>query len=193
MALSLVTAPAVEPISLVEAKHHLEVTVSDRDWLILDLIRGARHRAEGITGRQLITATFDEQLDDVPCWNVIALPRPPLIAVTYIKYVDTAFAVQTWDPTLYQVDAPQGPFARRGRIRPVPSATWPVARTDFMNTMTVRFTAGYGAAGHLVPADIRQAMLWMIADAFENRGDVAGAVVGQRSLALLTPYKVHGL
>src|SRR4051812_5379357 len=123
MSLSLVTGPAVEPITLFEARRQVKAPadVSD-DGLIADLIVAARDRAEAVTGRQLILASWDlrlDSVDDVRDWCAVQIPRPPLLSITSIEYIDMSGATQTWASTNYQVDAPAGPFARHGRILPL--------------------------------------------------------------------------
>jgi uncharacterized phiE125 gp8 family phage protein len=195
VALSLVTAPSGEPVSLAEARQQLRLSdsASDENDLITGLIAAARERAEAVTGRQLVTATWDHRLDEV-CEDAIVLPKPPLQTVVSVTYIDSAGATQTWSAAEYQVDAPSGPYARKGRLAPLPSATWPIAQSGRFNAITVRFTAGYGAAVN-VPHVIRQAMLLMIGGWFENREDMVSgglASIPLGALALLTPYKVHG-
>ena len=63
MPLQLVSAPAGEPITLLEAKQHLRVDVDDDDALIGSLITAARQAAETRTGRQLMTARWKLVLD----------------------------------------------------------------------------------------------------------------------------------
>ena len=58
MPLQIVTPPANEPVSLLEAKQHLRVDGDDDDLLIGSLIAAARQAAETQTGRQLITARW---------------------------------------------------------------------------------------------------------------------------------------
>ena len=51
----LMTAPAVEPLSLAEAKSWLRVDGADEDQLIQSLITSARLGVEATTNRLLIT------------------------------------------------------------------------------------------------------------------------------------------
>lgn len=196
MALSLVTGPSGEPVSLADARAQLRLPASatDENDLIIGLIAAARERAEAVTGRQLVTATWDDRRDDV-CEDAIVLPKPPLQAVVSVTYIDMAGATQTWSAAEYQVDAPSGPYARKGRLAPLPSATWPIAQSGRFNAITVRFTAGYGAAVN-VPSAIKQAMLLMISGWFENREEMTEGHIFTSiplgAIALLTPYKVHG-
>ena len=60
MPLVIVTPPAEEPVSLAEAKLHLRVDIADDDALITALISAARQAAETITGRQIVTARWNE-------------------------------------------------------------------------------------------------------------------------------------
>jgi uncharacterized phiE125 gp8 family phage protein len=186
MGLSLVTAPTVEPISLIEAKASLKIDTDDDNEPLDALIRAARFRCETITGRQLMTATWELRLDAFPCSYVIEIPKPPLLSITSISYVDTAGATQVWNSSNYLVDAPAGPFAGFGRVQPAYGISWPSTRSDTLNAVLIRFTAGYGAAAEAVPADIRYAIRLLLNAWYE------GAIDDDvRALAMMTPYKVY--
>lgn len=189
MALSLVTAPAAEPITLAEAKAHLRVDITDDDSLITALITAARQHVEVITRRQLITATWDLTLDTWPDGDTILVPLPPLQSVTSITYKDSAGTVYTLPTIDYIVDTAEEP----GRVVLAYGKTWPSTTLYPAGAITVRFTAGYGAAA-AVPQAIKQALLLMIGHWYENREAVAGGTV-QREVpfaveALLWPYRV---
>lgn len=194
MALSLIAAPAVEPITLFEAKRQCKApSDSSEDGLIVGLITAARERVEAITGRQLIEATFEQRGQ---CFDecAIVLPKPPLRSVTAITYVDANGVTQTWSSANYQVDAPAGPYAERGRVAPIAGGAWPIVKYDTWNAAIVRFKAGYGTTPATVPMSIRQAMLLMIGAWYVNREDmVSGGLVSVPlgALALVTPYKVY--
>ena len=186
MSLKIVTPPTAEPVTLLEAKDHLRVDGPDDDALISVLITAARKWAEEYTGRQFVTATWDWFLDGFcPSFGV---PIPPLQSVTSVKYLDTAGAEQTLDAATYRVDAVSEP----GRIALDYGKSWP-STYSVINAVTVRFVAGYGAAG-AVPEPIRQAMLILIGEMYEQReeslvGTIQSSVpFGVR--ALLAPYKV---
>ena len=69
--LTLVTAPASEPVSLTEAKAHLRLDSADDDSLITALIRSARETAEAHMRRALVSQTWRLSLDRFP-----AAPQP---------------------------------------------------------------------------------------------------------------------
>lgn len=168
--------PIAEPVTLAEAKRQVRrVDVDDDDtYLGTMLIPAVRERGEQATRRQFITATWDLRIDHrFPC--EIVIPRPPLQSVTSITYVDTAGVTQTLAADQYQVDAPSGPQAQRGRIRPVYGVIWPITRCQ-MNAVTVRFVAGYGDDDSATPPRLKLAMLLDLGTLYENRED---AVVGQ--------------
>lgn len=168
MARTLVTPPAVEPITVAEAKSHLRVEISDDDTLIGNLVKAVRQHAETVLRRALITQTWDLFLDAFPSANgAIAVPLPPLQTVGSIKYVDANGITQTLSSAKYKVDVATAP----ARIVPAYDEDWPKTREE-INAVTVRFTAGYGAAGSNVPEKIRQAMLLVIGHWYENREEV---------------------
>ena len=84
MGLKLVTAPAAEPVTLVEAKTHLRLDTSSDDTYVSALITAARERVELFLRRALITQVFEFAVDDFPAYDrAIDLPRPPLRSVEW--------------------------------------------------------------------------------------------------------------
>jgi uncharacterized phiE125 gp8 family phage protein len=166
VSLTLVTAPALEPVSLADTKLHLRVDVADDDALIDSLIRAAREYVETFTHRALMPQIWDLKLDGFPSCGVIEFPKAPLVSVTSVTYLDTAGVSQTWSSALYTVDAPSGPMARAGRLVPIYGESFPSTRS-IVNAVTVRFLAGYGATASvalpLVPASLKAAMKILVA------------------------------
>lgn len=136
MKLEQTTPPTAEPVSLVEAKAHLRVDASADNVLITQLIRAARSQAEAFLARQLVVATYQWKLDGFPA--VFEVPRPPLISVSSITYVDTNGDTQTVTASDYVVET----TGDVGRIREAYNTTWPTTRADF-NSVTVNFVSGY--------------------------------------------------
>jgi uncharacterized phiE125 gp8 family phage protein len=134
--LQLITAPAVEPLSVEEAKLHCKVEDTADDGLVRSMIQAAREVAEHKTGRALIEQRWERVLDGFPC--VLPLGHPPLIAVESLKYVDVGGVEQTLSPSGYQVDGVQEP----GRILAGYSQSWPSTRSQ-VNAVRARFIAGY--------------------------------------------------
>jgi len=184
-ALKLITPPAVEPVSLLEAKAHLRVDSYDDDALISGLIIAARQEAEKITRRALITQTWELVLD---CFlPEICLPLPSLQSVTTIKYIDTNGTEQTLSNTVYQIDSDSQP----ARITTAYGQVWPAVRTQ-MNTVRIRYVAGFGLAVD-VPQVIKQWILIRVATLYEQREAVnVGNIVNTIPFVdgLLDEYRV---
>ncbi len=192
MALSLVTAPVIEPVTLTEAKLQCRQDIDDENALIQTLIRAAREHVEAYCHRALTTQTWDWKLDGFPC-GALHLPMGNVTTITSITYVDGNGDSQTWSSALYQTDLPVGPKSLRGRIQPAYQQFYPSTR-DQMNAVTVRFVAGYGNTQQAIPDGIRHAMLQLIGHWFMNREVVAigvgiGAVEIPRTVdAQLYPF-----
>lgn len=181
MPLTDVTVESGEPIALAMAKRQCSVPAEDFAHDVFfqtQAIPAARERAETATRRQLRRATCDLVLDRFPHCSVIELPRPPLLAVTWIRYVDIAGATQTWSASEYLVQTPAGPRCRRGRITPGHGYTWPATRAQ-MGAVTIRFTCGWGGTPGgsptpvAVPPLLVQGMLMDLATLFEHRESVS--------------------
>ena len=201
--LTLVTAPPAEPVTTAEAKSHLRVDDSDSDTLIGTLVTAARQHIDardGILGRALVEQTWDMKLDEFPApGSGIMVPMPPLISVSSITYTDTNGDSQTLAASEYQVVGAGG--YGRGEIVEAHSKSWPSTR-DVPEAVTVRFTCGYESSASpkdydaAVPQVIKQAMLLMVADMYENRETgVIGVSTSKIETSatvdrLLAPYRV---
>lgn len=165
MGLTKTVEPTEEPVSVAEAKAHMEYEITDRDPAITSMIKAARIHVETITRRQLVTATYAWTLDAFPSGGVLSIPRPPAATVTSIAYTDTSGNPQTLATSVYDTDFTSEP----GRIVTAYGQTWPSTR-DEIDAVTVTYTAGYGAAS-AVPDTFKLAILQMVAFSFGFRGD----------------------
>jgi phage conserved hypothetical protein, phiE125 gp8 family len=164
MVIKLSAPPAIEPITLTEAKAHLRVDFSDDDDLISGLIKTAREYAEGYQNRALCTQTWELWLDSWPSESYIKIPLPPLQSITSIKYYDSTNTEATMADTDYQVDVKSEP----GRVALAYSESWPAATLRPINGICITFNAGYGNAGD-VPQRMKQAMLLLVGHWYEHR------------------------
>lgn len=192
MALICVTGPAVEPVSLDEAKDHLRVDISDDDTLIAGLVTAAREWIERVCRPQLalITQTWRYVADDWPAGDTLALRPWPLQSVSSVSYTSEAGVTATFAASNYVVDTYSAP----GRLRLKSTASWPSGTLQELNGLQVTFTAGFGAGGSDVPAQIRQALLMLVAHWYENRETqvITGAVPASVDFAvraLLAPWR----
>jgi uncharacterized phiE125 gp8 family phage protein len=137
-------------------------TTEDAD--ITEKIASVRSHVEKRLARALITQTLALKMDCFPGCDVIELPRPNLLTVSSIAYIDANGDTQTMSTDDYSVDVANLP----GRIILGYGKSWPSTRGE-RNSVTITYTAGYGSARSSVPSDIRSAMKLLISDLFENR------------------------
>lgn len=196
MALRLITPPAVEPISLTEAKAHLRVDHNDEDTTIAIYLAAARNDCERWTGRVFVTQTWELVLDEFP-EDEIQIPNPPLQSIVSIKYDDSAGVEQTLATSEYTADTVSEP----GWVVPTPSG-WPTAIFEGINSVRIRYVAGYLNTDSptdltsAIPFAIKAAILLHLGRLYANREDV---IVGTSAVKLpighaeylLRPYRVH--
>jgi uncharacterized phiE125 gp8 family phage protein len=198
--LAQVVAPTVDELDLefVRDQHLRGVNGSAEDPYIERLMRTSNQMAHRVTRRSLQTQTWTLTLERFPDGDIV-LPRPPLQSVTSIAYIDTSGVTQTLDggsPELFQVLAPQGALAARGRVRPVMGESWPETHATALGAVVVTFVAGYPTVDD-IPEDITHGRLLVIGELFKQRSDsVHGpglvqspAIIGARSLWL--GYRVY--
>lgn len=174
----IISAPSVEPVTLERLRRHLRLpadqTAEDDD--LEESIVAARQEAEHLTGRALAPQTLEIALDAWPA-DGIELRRPPLVSVTWLKYVDLEGVERTVDPADYALDTHQEP----AWLVPVYDALWPLAR-DQANAIQVRYVAGYPEGQ--CPALIRRWILLRAGTLFEFRNADADRPVEPHQFAV---------
>ena len=161
-----ITQPAVEPVSLADAKVQARVDSEADDAYIQSLISVARQYVEDQLDLTLLTTTWEASYDLFPVWAII-LPRPPLLSgtvtVTY-RLGDGSTSSITSAAGQFRVDSRTVP----GRIYPNWSQTWPAVRGD-ENSVVVNYSAGYGPDGTTLPPVVRHLILMLVAHWYDTR------------------------
>ena len=182
------TAPAVEPVTLSEAKAHLRVDTADDDAYITGLIRAAREWVEQYLDRTLVHTQWVMRFDKFPADSTadIELPRPPVVASGTATAVVVAYTLEdgttaSYGTSSFRVDRASTP----GAVKTNYAQTWPPHRQDD-NSVSVTWWAGYGASGSDVPQGVKNAMLLYINELYEKRGNGEPPAA---AMALLDAYK----
>lgn len=170
--LRCVTPPAVSPLSLDEAKAHLEVDSIYRDELIqasIDAAVGDVDGPHGI-GIAMIRQTWKLTLDRFDCRMTI--PLTPVISIDAVEYVDATGEVVELASDRYHFAADLDPPL----LTPAFGTLFPLTRCE-PGAVRITFTAGFGEAAGDVPKDLVQALKLIVAARFEDRtnGDVPAA------------------
>ena len=165
--LTTLTQPAVEPVTLAEAKQHLRVDTTTDDAYIHSLVHAAREWCEAYCDETFIHTQYRMTLDSFPV--EIELPRPPMatagtttaVVVTYTLENQTTAVLAT---NQYRVDRDAVP----GAIRTLYNGSWPSHLLDY-NAVTVTWWAGHAATAAGVPQRFRSAVLWLVGYWYERR------------------------
>lgn len=165
--LKKLTQPAVEPVSLAEAKHHCRVDTTDDDAYISSLITVAREWCEDYCDATFIHSRYVMRLDSFPV--EIQLPRPPMASsgtatAVSVVYKLTDQSTVLLDANTYRVDRDSTP----GVLRYNYSGSWPSHLFDF-NAVEVTWWAGYGPDAASVSQRIKSAILWLVGMWYERR------------------------
>lgn len=190
--------PAVEPITLDEARTHLRVTpygsplAHPDDDYISALIPVARTFCEQYLQRALATQTIKVSLDSFK--DDIELPGQPIQSIESITYIDRDGAEQTLATSVYELDEFDG------TVRLKFDQDWPSTR-DQANAVTITAIAGYTVGEspdtYPIPASIKAAMLLILGNLYENRTQdvMNGSQLNYNSLplgvySLFQPYRL---
>ena len=188
--IQVTTPPSLEPVTIPEVKSHTRIDTDADDTLIAGYITAARRMAEGYLGRALLPQTLtwvvrptgDLHKDRVRIGrSPMYIPRAPVTAISSVTILDlygnsTTVAAATLPvvpPTPligYVADLSLEPaLLRFGSDTPL--AGGQTLGYTAIENLQVQFTAGYADASK-VPANIKNAIMQMVAYLYENRGDV---------------------
>ena len=154
-----------EPVTLAEAKEQLRVDHTEEDALISNLISAARAKVEAETGRVLLDATVTSYWDEWPDNGRLDLPLYPARSVTSVSYLDDDGTLTVWPSDNYTVFL----TGISPRIWPNPDVITPETG-DYPGAIQVVYTAGAATVGE-VPAELKQAILSLVAFLYERRED----------------------
>jgi uncharacterized phiE125 gp8 family phage protein len=172
---TLVTAPALEPLALNETKDFINVSGSDDDTLISNLIKAARQYVEQNYNVAMITSTWDFTMERFPQWKHTEDPHSliepmilPVQSITSITYYDANNDLQTLSASAYEAQLDNDRFPAIWRAY---EQLWPetYVRRD---AVKIRLVAGYGATAASVPEPVRVALLMFVKFLFDNREDM---------------------
>jgi uncharacterized phiE125 gp8 family phage protein len=164
MSYKVTSQPAVEPVTLAEAKNWLKVIGTTDDSLITMLIESTRQTLEDRLDLKFITQTVVQKIDKWPAHSVeFNLETYPVQSVTSIEY-KTGTGTATFSTDQYTADTTRQP----ARIYLNEGATWPTLKAE-QEAVSITFVAGYGDTADDVPVKLKQLLLHLLAYAYENR------------------------
>lgn len=167
MGLVVLEPPASEPVSLAEAKVRLRVEHDAEDALITALIAAAREAVEGALARALVTRRVLETHGEGAGARLrLALsPLSELVAVRLNGEPLSGVASEA-DPALLRFEG----------LAPI-------------GALEIDYRAGYGAAED-VPEALRQAVLAIVAAAYETRAEGVRLSAAAEALAPFRPVRL---
>lgn len=148
--LTTITAPTIEPITLVECKETLRIEAGEDDTRLYGIIRASRMFAEAFCSIKIMTQVLERTYDRFPA-NEFSLDLWPLQSIDSIKYDDTASP--TAEQTLVlNTDYYTDIKTIGGRVRTITG--WPTVATK-PGPIRIRATAGYATQDD-VPNNIKE-------------------------------------
>ncbi len=187
MAAVLIEGPAVEPVSLAEAKNYLRVEHEEDDELIGELIESARVQVEQAARRVLVTQQWRIVLDRWPASGWIVSPVNPLVsldAARVFPFEGAAVSLVAAEFTINTASAPAIIAFERGNV---------IAPGRTSGGIELDVTAGYGDSAEDVPAPLRQAIRLLVARNYEHRDRIEKDALPEAVHALIAAYRVAKL
>ena len=169
MSMQLIAEPLVEPVTLDEAKLFLRIDTLDDDALLANLIMASRRVIELTTRTCLLQQTWRFGVDRWPSNTLLRLPLAPLQSVSSVTVMDARgnrLAQNVLDFLANPTSVPPTVMAKT--VPPVSAA-----REGGIQVDAVR---GYGSTAALVPQPLRMAVLMVLAQYYETRGQGDGTL-----------------
>jgi uncharacterized phiE125 gp8 family phage protein len=172
-ALTRVSAPANEPLTLAEAKLYLRVDGSSEDALLTDYIVSARMIAEHWLKRSLISQVWKLSVDEY-IEGETALPMGPVNIINSVTIVNRDGSSQAVSSSVYYLNATKNMLL------------FDSALIGFRIEIT--YSTGYGDATS-VPRPIKHGMLSHMASMYEHRGEYECGALPDQAVRLYLPFR----
>ncbi|WP_319410609.1 head-tail connector protein [uncultured Cohaesibacter sp.] len=178
----LLTAPAIEPVSLSEIKAYLKIDQDAEDDLLRAFISAARVHLEHITGCHLITQSWRILLEG-PLGETFRLPLQPvseLLALHILEVDGTSTEIDIAGLSIFQTGNPAIIANLDGFL------------LSYRQRLQIDVETGFGPAAEDVPEPLRLAMKMIVAEWYERRLIADPAQIAALNKALqpmITPYR----
>jgi uncharacterized phiE125 gp8 family phage protein len=187
-----VTIPrGTTPVTLDQVKEQLK-NPDDSDTYLTLLINAATQFFERFTNRILINTQFETLLDFFT--QSIELRRAPLVSLEAFEYLVDGVATPVPPSDFYTTFETD-----YSRVVFLTLEDMPQDKDDVLQSVTVRFTSGFGTASTDIPPDIQLALLQHITSLNENRGDcsTAGTCISESvpasAMAVYKRYRIGSI
>jgi len=180
----LLAPPALEPLSLAEARAWLRLDTTDEDATVTALIRAARGLVEQKTRRLLVTQQWRLVLDAWPVAGCLDLPLAPVRDILALRVFGQDGSAITVAPASVRLEAGRDP-ARIVIEGPLPRPARASAGIE------IDLNCGYADDPAEVPEPLRHAVRLLVGRWFEHRGDnpaAAGTMPDDIAL-LIAPFR----
>ncbi|MFC0245234.1 phage head-tail connector protein [Falsochrobactrum ovis] len=160
MAMFLVTPPALEPVTIADARAFLKISTDSEDEILGRLLKTARELVEAETGLAFIDQTWRLRVDRWPRSGRVALFKYPVKSiVSVVAYMPDGTAVN------FQ---PEDFLLQHGRR---PQRVYMPQYQDARSVigLEIDFEAGFGESGAEMPDTLKHAVLSLTAHLFETR------------------------
>ncbi len=152
------------------------------DGLLLAYLRAAMAAIEARISKVLLARDFLWQVADWREPDAQPLPVAPVTALSELRLRNTAGVAQVVDPARYALV--------QDALRPVLRATGTaLPMVPRAGHAEVEFTAGYAAEWDGLPHDLRQAVLLLAAEYYENRREAGTGAMPFGVMALIEHYR----
>lgn len=186
MTVLLITPPAVEPVSLADAKAHLRLETTTEDDYVSALIVAARLHVETAIRRVLVDQTWRVYLDAWPRDGVVELPVGPVRSIASITVYDADGHPNLLSSVAWRLDSASQP-ARLALLGTGPTPG------RVLNGIEIDLVAGFGPSGISVPQPLKLAIMTLVSRWYENREGarygVVPASVSDQVESLVAPYR----
>ena len=163
MSMQLITEPASEPVTLDEAKLFLRIDTTDDDALLASLITASRRLIEQTTRKCLLQQTWRFGVDRWPVTSLLRLPLAPLMSLSMVTVMDGTGNRLAQNLANFQINPTSVPPTIQAKpLPPISMACEGGIQVDAV--------FGYGTTAASVPQPLRVAVLMVLAQFYETRG-----------------------